>query len=143
VVLILGILTLVKAFMGMTSKKPFANGDKRTALFLMISCDVQLLLGLLLYFTGAWGIKNIQNMGMSAVMKEAGSRFFAVEHTIGMVAALVFVHIGYAAVKKNIADNSKFKRLFWFTFIALLLMVLHIPWSFRAAGIARPLFPGM
>ena len=50
--------------------------------------------------------------------------------------------IGYASIKKDIPDNSKFKKLFWFSTIALLIMLLTIPWPFREM-IGRPLFPGM
>jgi hypothetical protein len=95
-----------------------------------------------LYFTGPWGIKNIQNMGMANVMKDAIGRFFAVEHTIGMILALVLVHIAYASSKKNSSDLAKHKKMFWFNCIALIIMLASIPWPFRAA-IGRAWFPGM
>jgi hypothetical protein len=56
VVLILALLTIIKSFSGMSSKKAFTAADKKMPLFFMISMDIQLLLGLVLYFTGAWGI---------------------------------------------------------------------------------------
>ncbi|HEY1031712.1 MAG TPA: hypothetical protein VGD89_08055 [Flavipsychrobacter sp.] len=141
-VLIFAIWTIFKTFSGMGSGRAFTKADKRPALFLMITCDIQLLLGLVLYTTGAWGIKNIQNQGMGAVMKDSVSRFWAVEHIAGMLIAVVLVHIGYAAIKKNIADSAKFKKVFWFTLIALLIIIATIPWPFREM-IGRPLFPGM
>jgi hypothetical protein len=141
-VLLFGLLTFFWSMSGMNSGKTFAPRNKRIALFFLISCDIQLLLGLALYFLGPWGIKNIQNMGMAAVMKDSVSRFFAIEHTIGMLIAIIFVHIGYSAAKKDIPDAAKFKKLFWFTTIALLIMIITIPWPFREA-VSRPLFPGM
>ncbi len=142
VVILFVLINLVKSASGMSGNKSFTAGDKRNALFMMISVDIQLLLGLFLYFMGSWGIKNIQNQGMGNVMKDAVSRFFAVEHTLGMLAGLVLIHLGYAAVKKNIADTAKFKKLFWFTLFAAILMLISVPWPFRE-GLGRPLFPGM
>jgi hypothetical protein len=142
VVLLLGVWTFFSSMSGMNSGKVFAPRNKKTALFFMISCDIQLLVGLALYFLGPWGMKNIQNQGMGAIMKDTTSRFFAVEHAFGMLVAIILVHIGYSTSKKNIPDAAKFKKLFWFTTIALLIMIITIPWPFREA-VARPLFPGM
>lgn len=142
VVLIFGLLTFFNSMSGMSSGKTFTAGNKRNAMFFMISCDIQLLVGLALYFMGGLGIKSIQAMGMAEVMKNSYFRFFAIEHITGMLIAIIMVHIGYSATKKNITDSAKFKRLFWFTTIALLIMILTIPWPFREA-VARPLFPGM
>ncbi len=142
IVLILALLTVVKSLGGMSGKKPFTSGDRKTVLFYMISMDIQLLLGLALYFTGAWGIKNIQNQGMGNVMKDATSRFFAIEHTVGMLLAIIFVHVAYAAVKKPIADAAKFKKVFLFSLLSLIAILASIPWPFREM-IGRPLFPGM
>ena len=142
VVIVFMRLTLIKSAGGLNGMKAFTAGDKKTALFMMISVDVQLLLGLALYFMGPWGIKNIQNQGMGNVMKDSVSRFFAVEHTLGMLIGLVLIHIGYAAVKKDISDAAKFKKLFWCTLIAAVVMIASVPWPFRE-GIGRALFPGM
>ena len=142
VVILFILLTLIKSAGGLNGLKAFTAGDRKTALFLMISVDIQLLLGLYLYFAGAWGVKNIQNQGMGNVMKDSVSRFFAVEHLAGMLIGLVLIHIGYAAVKKNIADKAKFKKLFLFTLFAAIIMLASVPWPFRE-GIGRPLFPGM
>lgn len=142
VVLILALLTIIKSFSGMSSKKAFTAADKKMPLFFMISMDIQLLLGLVLYFTGAWGIKNIQNQGMGEVMKDAAGRFFAIEHTVGMLLAIIFAHVAYAFAKKNIDDTAKFKKIFTFTLLSLLAILVSIPWPFREL-IGRPLFPGM
>jgi hypothetical protein len=142
VVLILAVVAIVKSYSGMSGKRVFTAGDKKTSLFFMISMDIQLLIGLVLYFTGAMGIKNIQNQGMAAVMKDSASRFFAVEHLVGMLLAIVFAHVAYAFAKKNIEDNKKFKKIFLFSLLSLIVMLATIPWPFREA-IARPLFPGM
>ncbi len=139
VILILAVLTLVKSFSGMSNKKAFTAGDRKTALFLMISADVQLLLGLLLYMMKGW----MSSFSQGGVMANAVSRFWAVEHIFGMVVALVLIHLGFSAAKKNTDDATKFKKLFWFTLIALVIILATIPWPFRVEGIGRPWFPGM
>lgn len=142
VVLLLAVITVFKSLSGLSGKKPFTPGDRKAALFFMISMDIQLLIGLVLYFTSAFGIRNIQNQGMSAVMKDSASRFFAMEHGIGMIIAIIFAHVAYSAAKKSMDDGKKFKRVFWFSLLSLIVMLATIPWPFREA-IARPLFPGM
>lgn len=127
----------------MGGNKAFTKSDKRPALLLLITADIQLLIGLYLYFVGAWGIKNINNMGgMGAIMKDKASRFWGVEHITGMLVAIILIHIGYSVIKKDIADGSKFKKLFWYTFLALVVILATIPWPFRET-VGRSLFPGM
>ena len=41
--------------------------------------------------------------------------------------------------KKNIPDANKHKRAFWLFLIALILIIVSVPWPGRE-GIARPLF---
>lgn len=140
-VLIFGVWTIFQSMGGMSGGKAFTDKNKRIAMFFMISCDIQLLLGLVLYFIGPWGIKNIQNMGMGEVMKDSVSRFYAMEHNLMMLIAIALVHIGYSAAKKG-EDSKKFKKLFWFSLIAIIIMLISIPWPFRE-GVGRALFPGM
>jgi hypothetical protein len=142
IVLILAVWTVVKSLSGMSGKRPFTAGDRKPVLFFMISMDIQLLLGLALYFTGTLGIRNIENQGMGAVMKDAYSRFYAVEHLVGMLLAVILAHMANSVTKKAIADQKKFKKVFLFSLLSLLIMLATIPWPFRAM-IGRPLFPGM
>lgn len=131
-ILILLVMTIAKAFMGMQRKTAFTNGDDKSSLMLMIVADSQLLLGLVLYIFGALGIKNIQNQGMGEVMKNSYARFFAMEHILMMLIAIVLIHVGRSRTKKAVSDEAKHKLSFWFYLIALLLILASIPWPFRA-----------
>lgn len=142
VVLLLLIVVFLKSLAGRGGQKAFTSGDRKSAMFLMIFADIQLLIGLLLYFMGPWGIKNIQSQGMGSIMSNSVNRYWAVEHLIGMLLAIILIHIGYNVVKKNVSDTAKFKKLFWTTGLALLILLLMIPWPFREL-IGRPWFPGM
>jgi heme A synthase len=141
-VLVAALYTLYKIWTAWRANAAFEKSTQKANLLFMILCDIQLLIGLYLYFVGPWGIKNIQNMGMANVMHDKVARFFAVEHFAGMLVALVLVHLAYATANKNSSDLAKHKKMFWFNFIALLVMLASIPWPFRAA-IGRAWFPGM
>ena len=70
-----------------------------TGRWFTILLDVQMLIGLLLYFvlspftTAALG-------DFGAAMKTPQLRFFAVEHVFGMVIGITLAHIGAAKIKK-------------------------------------------
>ena len=76
-------------------------------------------------------------------MKNALLRFFAVEHLIGMLIAIILIHVGYSYSKKNIPDSVKHKRTLVFFGLALLVILISIPWPFRLVGSGRAWFPGM
>jgi hypothetical protein len=142
IILILLLLAVYKSFAD--RNKAFTPGHKKTGLFLMIACDLMLLVGLYQWFAGkTWGLINIKERGFGAVMKDPVARFFAVEHFIGMIIAIILVHIGYAYSKKNIPDGVKHKRALLFYGLALLIILISIPWPFRAVGAGRSWFPGM
>jgi hypothetical protein len=138
-VLLFGIWAVLAALTAVVSKREYRNSDNKSSLFFMISCDIQLLMGLILYFTGMWFDK--VKAGMGAVMKDPAERFFAVEHALMMIIAWLLVHIGRSMAKRADTDAQKHKRTLIYFGIALIMILLMIPWSFRQPGIARQLFP--
>ena len=141
VILILLLVAIYKSFAD--GSKPFASIHKKLGLFLMICADVMLLVGLYQWFAGDWGLKSIQRNGMSVVMKDSLLRFFAIEHTTGMLIAIILIHIGRSYGKKNIPGFMKHKRTLLFFGLALLVLLISIPWPFRMVGAGRHWFPGM
>lgn len=135
-VLLFGLWTLINALTGTFSKRPYSKADDKSNLFFMISCDIQLLLGLILFFTGVWFEKI--KAGMGDVMKNTVDRFFTVEHAGMMLLAWALVHIGRSSVKRA-PQQSKHKKMLIFFGLALLIILASIPWPFRA-DIARPLY---
>lgn len=135
VVLILAVLTLARSARGVSSRSLYTDADRKAGLFFMISCDVQLLVGLVLYLglSPVYGLAAFQTPGINA-MKNADIRYFAVEHIAIMIVALALVHIGYSKAKKATSDLVKHKSSLIFFGIALLLMLSRIPFS------TRPLF---
>lgn len=132
VVLIALILSIFKLMTGKDALK--------TSKILLISAHSTLVLGLYQYFYGSFGFKLISSAlgGMKEVMKNAALRFWAVEHILSMLIAIILITIGHVKYKKG--GSSKTTLILYI--IALLLIFGAIPWPFRT-DIARPLFPGM
>jgi hypothetical protein len=140
IILLLALIAVFRAFAGVNGKKPFTATDNKVGLFFMISMDIMLLIGLYQWFAGGTGLAAIRTLGMGDVMKNTVIRFFAVEHLTAMLLAVILVHVGRAAAKKNIPDIAKHRKALIFYGIALLLMLISIPWPFREAGAGRGWF---
>ncbi len=135
------LLLLIVFYRSVTAdNRPFTDTDKKYGLFTMIVCDIMLLIGLYQWFAGSWGLYSIQHNGMKEVMQNPVLRFYAVEHTTGMLIAIIMVHIGRAYTKKNIPDSTKHKRAALFFGLALLIVLISLPWPFREAGVGRHWF---
>ncbi len=128
VLLLLLTTTIVNSLIGWTQNRKYKKSDDQLSLFTMIVTDVQLLIGLILYFTSAYGYKLIKNADMKEVMSNGVMRFFAVEHLTGMLVAIILIHIGRSSAKKATTERGKFKRTFWWYLIALVIMIAMIPW---------------
>ncbi|MBS1621879.1 MAG: hypothetical protein JST10_00235 [Bacteroidetes bacterium] len=135
------LLLLIVVYRSLTAgKRPFNNSDKKFVLYAMIICDIMLLVGVYQWLAGPWGLSSIQANGMKGIMQDSILRFFAIEHPIGMLIAIIMVHIGKSYSKKNIPDPVKHKRVFLFFALALLIILVSLPWPFREAGAGRGWF---
>src|SRR3954467_12972571 len=109
----------------------------RWGLVAMMTLDIQMLLGLLLYLVVSPNMQEIRaHFGES--MKVAQLRFWAVEHLSAMLAAVVLVHVGRVLARKAATPSAKRTRLIICFGLATLLMLLGTPWPGMPAG--RPLF---
>lgn len=130
-VLVLGLIALVRAWSGALAGGRFTPDQARIGRWFSLAFDVQVLLGLVLYFalspitTGA-----LRNFG--AAMQDSAVCFYAVEHALMMVVAAVLVHVGLARAKKT--DKAMPAAIFYT--LAVVLVLVAIPWGAR-------LFPGL
>lgn len=131
---ILMILLVIAIFNSLiAAQRPFIKSDARTGLFLTIVADLMLLIGLALWYWGPKGFHLIQSVGgMANAMKDPVVRFYGVEHITAMVIAIILLHIGKAQGKKPIGDRAKHRRTVLYYSIALLVILISIPWPFRA-----------
>jgi uncharacterized membrane protein HdeD (DUF308 family) len=133
--LIAGIAATVTALSDRASTAP--RRADLWGLALMVALDVQMLLGLLLYFVLSDYMLAIRN-DFGAAMRNSGLRFFAVEHLTLMLGAVVLAHVGRVLGRKAATPESKRMRMLICFGLATVLMVLGIPWPGMASG--RPLF---
>ena len=135
-ILLFALWTLISAISGLVSRRIYSGSDNRASLLFTLGCDIQLLLGLILYYANSW-FDRLKDLGNN--MKDANNRFFTLEHALLMIIAWLLVHVGRVAVRKGTTPASKHKRTLIFFGLAILLIMAAIPWPFRET-IARPLY---
>ena len=118
----------------------FAPGTARSekaGLLFMIAMDLQMLLGVLLYgFLSPNTTATFSDFG--AAMRDPVARFWAVEHAVMMLAAVVFAHLGRVLARNAPTLAAKRTRLIICFGLAMLLLIAATPWPNMRAG--RPLF---
>jgi hypothetical protein len=132
-ILVLIGVVLYRSFTGLRNNNNFSIKDNKFSLYLLIASHTMLLIGLIQYFFGEKGLKLIQAHGMKVAMKDSLIRFFSVEHSLTMVLAIILIQLGRNATKKLVHDKIKHKKIFYFTLMALLLILLRMPWPFMDA----------
>lgn len=127
-VLVVALITLLKYFMSWFSHKRWEKSDNILGIVFTAVMDVQLLVGLALYFFISPITKAaFQNIG--AAMKNPELRFYLVEHFLMMLVAVVLVHIGRSKSKKATAPRKKFGAALVYFAIAYILLLVGIPWG--------------
>ena len=127
-VLVVLIFAVIKALSGVISKKEYDPKTFRVALFTLIVSHIQLLIGLVLYFTSSrfllWS-----ELGVGEVKKTAIHRLYLVEHPTINILAVALITIGYSKHKKKRLSVPKYKTLALFYTTALVLILSRIPWE--------------
>ena len=135
VAIILAIVALLRAYRGWLGRQEWTATDRKIGVFFASAMDLQFLLGLILYIVLSPTTRTaFSNFG--AAMRVADVRFFALEHILYMVIAIVCVHIGTAAARKATQAVDKHRQAaIWFSLGGLALL-LGMPWF-------RPWLPGL
>ncbi|MGB1307552.1 MAG: hypothetical protein ACPG6B_01480 [Oceanihabitans sp.] len=127
IVLFVLIIAVVNSLIKTFGKKEYTPKDFRISLFTLIVSHIQLLIGLLLYFTSPNGFSNIKANGMGGL--DSFSRLLAVEHPFIGIVAVALITIGYSKHKKKLTSAPKLKTIAIFYTIALVLVLSRLPWS--------------
>jgi hypothetical protein len=117
--------------------RPWTPTDERAGSWFVITLDLQLLLGALLYFALS-PITRQAFDDFGAAMRTSGIRFWAVEHLFGMVIAIALAHVGKSRIRKAATDARRHRLALIFFGLALLAVLVSIPWPAMPNG--RPLF---
>lgn len=127
IVLVLLIVAIVNAAKSQTSGQ-YLKKDKMINLFAMIFLHIQLLIGLVLYFTSS------KVTFVDGWMKEPLTRFYGMEHFIGMLLAIVIITMGRSKAEKKLkGSRDKHRKIMISYSIGLILILAFIPWPFREA----------
>lgn len=126
-VVIMLLIATFNGIIGFAANKEYSATNFRIALFTLIVSHIQLLIGIVLYFTS--GNMARWEGGMSEVMGNDTLRLYLVEHPLMMIIAITLITIGYSKHKKKLTSRPKFKMLAIFYGIAFLVVLSRIPWN--------------
>ncbi len=126
-VLIVAIVATVRAFIGWFGHREWTETDRKWGTFFTIAMDIQLLLGLLLYFVLSPITRQVfSNFG--AAMSSPDVRFFGLEHAFYMIVAVVLAHVGSVLSRRAPDSLRKFRMAAIFFGLATLIILIAIPW---------------
>jgi|SRR5690606_30734865 len=116
--LVVAIVITLANYLG---KKPY---NRKIALLGLISAHLQLVVGLVYFFTLQY-----HTMFASGVMKNADMRFKLIEHPLTMLIAIVLITIGYSKSKRMLDSQKANKTVLIFYIIGFIFILSRIPWS--------------
>ncbi len=123
VILALLLVAIFNAIANLKSGK-YEKKDKMINLFTMIFLHIQLLIGLVLYFTSD-KVQFVEGM-----MADASLRFFDVEHISLMILGILLITLGRKKAEKNPLPEMKHKLILRYYVLGLILIFIAIPWPF-------------
>lgn len=118
VVFLLLIIAVIKALSGWIGNKGYTESDRKLNVFTLISAHIQLLIGLVLYFSEGW--YKMSSAGSSAI------RYFKMEHISMMIIAIILITIGNSKSKKAIEGVAKHRTIAIFFGLALIIIIVSI-----------------
>jgi hypothetical protein len=136
-VLILLLLSVFAAWRGLLRGRPFTKAVNALRHWTATAAHVQLMIGIILYVKSPF-----VKMYFAAPAKEGKMGegfFFGILHIALMLTAIVVLTVGSAMAKRKKTDREQFSTVLKWYGMALLLILLAIPWPFSPLS-ARPLF---
>jgi len=122
IILLIGlIVAIIITAANYFSSKPY---NRKIALIGLISAHLQLVVGLIYFFT-----LGFQNMFSAGMMKDSILRFKIIEHPLTMLIAIILITIGYSKAKRATEDYLANRTVFIFYTIGLIFILSRIPWS--------------
>ncbi len=135
-VILFALLAIVRAIHGAATKRPWLPADDLAGKLFIRSLDLQILLGLLLYFVlspitkGALG-------DFTGAMQVSATRFWAVEHVFGVIVGVALAHRWHSRMRQVQDAGRRHKATIIFYSLALAAILVSIPWP--GTPNARPL----
>ena len=127
-VILMFVITLTDYVWAYVKNKVFNyNKNFRLASFTLIVFTIQIILGLITWFTSHYfeGIKHGQ---MGVYMKHATDRLLVLEHPVMMLIAWQLTFYGFNRMKKAMTSKKKYIAVILFYGLSFLLILGRIPW---------------
>jgi hypothetical protein len=112
----------------------WTDADAAAARWWVTLLDVQLLLGLLLYFVLS-PLTRRAFSDMGAAMRDPSVRYFVADHVGVMLVAIAVAHVALVRVRRSRTDSARFQTAAIWLGIVLAAITGFVPWM-------RPLLPG-
>ncbi|MEI7893508.1 MAG: hypothetical protein WCI05_10465 [Myxococcales bacterium] len=127
------LVAVFRAARGVWGGHSYVRSDAVTAFVVVALADLQFVLGFVLYFWLSDTVRGAR-VSFAAAMRDRTLRFWAVEHLCLMVGAVLFVHVGGVLARRTADTMRRHRRSLWCFGLALLLVVVGIPWPFLGHG---------
>ncbi|MCB9170372.1 MAG: cytochrome B [Flavobacteriales bacterium] len=115
----------ILALRGLLLRRPILVYERLAAIVAVVLCHVQLLFGVIIY------IMRFKAFEMMAPVHE---RYWKYEHISMMLVAITLVTIGRGLSKRARTEPGKQLRIAVFYLIALVIMIVAIPWPITEFG---------
>lgn len=129
VVILLLAVAVANALMGIIGKRTFGVRDLRFSLFTLIAAHLQIVIGIVVFFVSPLIQWFNSNQEVSGIMKNSDLRLYNLEHPLMMIIGIILITIGFSKHKKADSSSGKFRSIFIFYTIALILILARIPWQ--------------
>ena len=136
VVLAAALLAFVRSAAARSGARGWSRADDRFGHVFVSLLDLQMLLGLILYFFASPLLATIRQH-LSEAMRDDSMRYWFLEHPFGMLIAIALAHVGRARIKKAGDPRRKHRLAMIFFGLALVAIVVSLPWPGMTTG--RPL----
>lgn len=131
------VYSIIISWKGYRTNRAFSGPDNTARHLTATIAHIQLLLGLYLYMISPIVKFNVAESASTGMIDE--HLFFRLVHISLMVIAVVVITIGSASARRLDTDRLKYRTMLWWFSIALLIILVAIPWPFSPL-VQRPFF---
>lgn len=133
------LINIIRSFLSIDESK-YNTSDLSWNYRLLFVTHINWVIGLGQYFFGAKGFAYFSQYGFGEIMKNSVMRFRVLEHPLLMITAVVLITISRKIARTPIQGvaKPKHRKLGLFYSLALLAIIVAIPWPSREAFDSYP-----
>ena len=119
---------IFRAYKGDISRHNFTKIDNALRHWTATIAHIQLMIGFSLYFTSP--VISYFFRHFKEAIHSIDTAFFGIIHIVLMFTSVVIITIGSALTKRKPTDREKFRTMWVWFLVALVLIFMAIPWPF-------------